>query len=82
MQLQRTSFGYGSLIEILELDTIELGSVVSDDGIWETKSTYDVADHKVDYFLRCDSSKGYGFRLLGKVISYDDGVLRTTFGQR
>ena len=69
-----------TLTEVLELDTVELGLVVSDNRMWEAKATDDVADNKVNYFFHRDCGKGLGFRPFGKVINCNDGVLRATFG--
>ena len=71
-----------SLTEISELNTVELGSVIGVDSVRETESTDDVAHYEVDHFLRCNRCKRLSFGPFGEVINRDDGVLRTTFGQR
>ena len=66
--------------EVLEFSAVELGSVIGDNSMRETKPADNVAYYEIDYFLHRDCCKRFSFSLFGEVINCDDGVLRTTFG--
>ena len=43
-----------STVEVFEFSTVDLGSIISYNGSWKAKTTDDVSDNEVDYFLGCD----------------------------
>ena len=67
------------VVEIFELPTLELSSIVSNNGLWKPETEYDVAYKEIDDFLCSDRCQWFCFCPLGEVVDCHNCILCTAF---